>query len=75
MGNDTEPKLNLPEKMTRPICLTTSLKAVLYLPSTSGSFNGKPPSFQASGYLQSSLLAIVLKFAASAKISFIRESI
>jgi hypothetical protein len=75
IGNETDPRLNLPENMTRPICLTTSLNAVLYLPRTSGSFNGNPPSFQASGWRQSSILSFVLKFFAKMRIVLRLESL
>jgi len=54
MGKDTEPMLNLPEKIERPNCFTMSLKAFLYLPITAASSRGNPPSLWAKGCLKSS---------------------
>lgn len=71
IGKLTLPRLNLPEKIVRPIYFTTSLNAVRYRLRTKGSISGKPPSLWASGYLQSSVLFTVWKFLASSRISIL----
>ena len=55
IGNETEPMLNLPEKIVLPSYFTMSLNAFLYFPIVSALFSGKPPSLCASGCLKSSL--------------------
>ena len=58
IGKLTDPRLNLPDQTDRPIYLAMSLKACLYLPSTTGSSRGKPPSLWTPGNLKSSLRSV-----------------
>jgi hypothetical protein len=51
MGKETLDRLNLPENIVLPTCLTISLNALLYLETSAVSVKGNPPSFEASGAL------------------------
>ena len=58
MGKLTLPRLKLPEKIERPICLMMLFAALRYRATTSGSSRGKPPSLCTPATLKSSVKSV-----------------